>query len=614
MADEPPYQKITRLAKSLDLKNLKLSINNNDISQWEMNIILWNFLHHVFTCTVPDSDKYWLESTEPIVRYLTMKSANPYFMHPRYFKSSFDIVNDFCLNNNSASSQAIRYRKMAMFLRTHFRMLNSNNVYDMHNRQYFTSNINPRGYVLPSKHIMTKELHSTLETLERMDQTVKSHLEVHSIRVGKLSALVNTVSMDRLVMNDILYWLENWVQRYDLVENSESEVAAVSMSDKFRQAVMKSMTQEEKLRWVKVFKTLSKWFSYGSPHLVTENVMDALQRTNDEQMMESIRIHKEMDRLKEMRSYYDIPEEEKEDLDQALNVLKKDKSALEYRFGELDSIINKNRSEVLTPSVSLTTTSVPAEPNNTTAKTKTITIYPNAFPEDLKKFSGMELVNKERNIVKLKNTKYFLLTSLTGIEIKGVDYKSQIQRLSHWIREFANDPFFFQSISGYVDDIKMFGLVMERVKCTLEMRINPDFFKKYTSVFERKKKFSISKAEGLMICYRLLKGLQILHGKGIRLFDMIHSKNILLKRDNGVWIGKWMIHDIPREIKKENTIAIEKTKYVGETDLDSFKVIVHDVLELVGFKEQEQERRQVGEIQDLVGLEMWLNILRRKYI
>jgi hypothetical protein len=578
MAEEPPFKKITRFANALDLKNLKPQLTN--LSQWEMNYILWSFVHHVFTCTPPESDKYWLESTEPVVRILTIKSANPYFLHPRYMKSAFDIVNDFCLNNNSASSQAIRYRKMAMFLRTHFRMLNSNNVYDMHNRQYFMSNVNPRGFVLPSKHLMTKELHSTLETLERMDQTVKSHLEVHSIRVGKLSALVNTISMDRLVMNDILFWLENWVQRYDVLESIED-----TKQDKFRQAVMKAMTNEEKQRWVKVFKTLSKWFSYGSPNLVTENVMDALQRTNDEQMMESIRIQKEIDRLKEMRSYYDIPEDESEDLKQAVHVLQKDKSALEYRFGELDGIINKNRSETI-PKVS-----------------SKISIYPNNFPEDLKKFSNLVLVNKERCLVRQSNKEKFFL--LTGLEIRGVEENSRIKRLSHWIRENANDPFFFQSMMGYVDDIKMFGLVMERVKCTLEMRIDPDFFKKHTTMFERKKKFAISKAEGVMMCYRLLKGLQLLHSKEIQLFDLIHSKNVMLKLDNGVWVAKWMIHEIPLGKIKE---TFERSKYIADSDIESFKILIQDIFEMVGLAET------FYPVESLVDMEMWLNILRRKYI
>lgn len=200
--------------------------------------------------------------------------------------------------------------------------------------------------------------------------------------------------------------------------------------------------------------------------------------------------------------------------------------------------------------------------------------------------------------------KYYLLTSKLGLEVhNGEEEKRRIRNLAQWLQTNANDPFFFQSLYGYVEEKNMYGLVMERVKCTLEMRLDPDFFKKYTSFFEKKKKFALKKSECVMIAYRLFKGLEKLHSRGIFLYDLIDSKNVMLKIDNGVWIGKWIVPEIP---SKKDTFP--KTKYTAPSDLDSFKLLIRDIFALG----QIEECTSIPENNNM--LEFWINSLRRKYM
>jgi radical SAM superfamily enzyme len=79
----------------------------------------------------------------------------------------------------------------------------------------------------------------------------------------------------------------------------------------------------------------------------------------------------------------------------------------------------------------------------------------------------------------------------------------------------------------------------------------------------------------------------------------------MLKLDNGVWVAKWMIHEIPLGKRKE---TFERSKYIADSDIDSFKILIQDIFEMVGLAET------FYPVESLVDMEMWLNILRRKYI
>jgi hypothetical protein len=372
-----------------------------------------------------------------------------------------------------------------------------------------------------------------LETLERLDQNVTSHFGNESARVGKLTqSPSSSINFYRVVVNDVLFWLEKWIERYKVTETANASSSSSSSFSNLKSAIdavmmMDTEVEVEKERWLSILKTLTKWYSYGSLNIITHSVVDALQKTNDEQTNEIIRLDREIKRLHEIKTYsidLDV------DLENHIKTLDNDKQALEYRSESLHEMIQSYK-------VSSSDRFL-----NKAAVSATITLpftWPNA--KELRKIDssmftlqnvsfypcpGVDTIHRAYK-TKNKSNKYWILLP-TGKTPKD---KIRMQEIAH--ASLNVDPLYYCSIVGYVDDAKMMGLVYERCKSTLRFRLSPEF---RISLFESRKKFFVSFEERLMMCHKLIQGYNP------RYPVPISPSNIVIRQEYGIWTAKWFFY------------------------------------------------------------------------